>query len=79
MLHHEGAAGGFGCLDASELHMMFCSSFRYCSFYDMIMTCFISGAESAAALTDGFSAMSLGSQEPRLPAGGRFTVRSLRK
>eukprot|EP00434_Breviolum_minutum_P041220 symbB.v1.2.036664.t1/scaffold5225.1/size29642/3 len=32
------------------------------------------GAESAAALTDGFSAMSLGSQEPRLPAGGRFTV-----
>lgn len=32
------------------------------------------GAESAAALSGGLNAMSVGSQEPRLPAGGRFTV-----
>ncbi|CAK9076785.1 GTPase IMAP family member 4 (Immunity-associated nucleotide 1 protein) (IAN-1) (hIAN1) (Immunity-associated protein 4), partial [Durusdinium trenchii] len=32
------------------------------------------GAESAAALSGTLSAMSVGSQEPRLPPGGRFTV-----
>eukprot|EP00438_Fugacium_kawagutii_P009777 Skav218798 [mRNA] locus=scaffold1140:254662:268689:+ [translate_table: standard] len=32
------------------------------------------GAESAAVLTGGLNSMSVGSQEPRLPPGGRFTV-----
>ena len=32
------------------------------------------GVESAAALTGTFSAMSVGSQEPQLPPGGRFTA-----